>query len=154
KLLVVEGALRVLTQAVGGRVGHVLKLVCCHARCAPAWGTRLYRLAAPGDERTIAEALGALAVDEGRAVGAEHGTASGIQHSVAGGGVPLHRWAPARVDVRLACSDPAEFERRADGGLACDVALGEEGLGAVIKVRGGGDGGEAFRRVGARDQLA
>src|SRR5690348_14733874 len=67
--------------------------------------------AAPGEKAVVFEA--GLAVGERRAVERRDMAAGGFEHRLAGGGVPFHRRAEARIEVALAGGDQAEFERAA-----------------------------------------
>src|SRR5579863_2029381 len=63
---------------------------------------------APGEEAVVLEA--GLAVAEPGAVEGFDAAAGGFEDRLAGGGVPFHRRAEARVEVALAGGDQAEFE--------------------------------------------
>src|SRR5436305_10939740 len=69
------------------------------------------RLGAPGEEAVVCEA--GLAVGERLAVKTEDMAAGGFQHRLTGAGVPFHRRAETRVEIRLSRGEDAEFERAA-----------------------------------------
>src|SRR5947209_3160205 len=58
------------------------------------------RRGAPGEEAVVFEAR--LAVSERGAVETEDKAAGGFEHRLAGGGVPFHRRAEARVEISFA----------------------------------------------------
>src|SRR3712207_3018220 len=74
-------------------------------------------LASPGDEMGVLEALLLLAVAEGAGFLAvlqrHHAAAGGFEDGLAGGGVPFHGGAVARINVGRAFGEHAEFERGA-----------------------------------------
>src|SRR5581483_7412049 len=73
-------------------------------------------LSPPGEKPLVLEAR--LAVGERGAVERGDRAAGGFEHRLAGGGVPLHRRAEARVEIGLAGGEHAEFE-----GAAADAPL-------------------------------
>src|SRR5437773_1341840 len=66
------------------------------------------RFRAPGQEPVVLEP--GLAVAERPAGQVEDLAAGGFEHRLAGGGVPFHRRAEARVEIRFARGEHAEFE--------------------------------------------
>src|SRR5580704_2299053 len=69
------------------------------------------RLGAPGEEAVVLQIV--LAVMQRAAFHPHHRAAGGFEDRLAGGGVPFHRRAVARVEVGLARREHAEFERAA-----------------------------------------
>src|SRR6266496_1037350 len=76
------------------------------SKATPAASPR--RCFAPGEEAVVLEP--GLAVAKWLAGHVEDVAAGGFEHRLAGGGVPLHRRAEARVEIRLAPRQNAEFE--------------------------------------------
>src|SRR5260370_4748681 len=66
------------------------------------------RLHPPRQEAVVLEA--GLAVLQRRAVETENMPAGRFEHRLAGGGIPFHRGAEARVEIGLAGGEHAEFE--------------------------------------------
>src|SRR5690606_22043862 len=83
---------------------------------------------APGDERTIGEAVPHVAVGEARAVRRRRDAARCADEGIARGDVPLHGPPEARIDVRFARSDEAELE---GGGSVAPLARSKGGEEAV-----------------------
>src|SRR6266581_3765926 len=79
------------------------------SKAIPAASPRWLR--PPGEEAVVLEP--GLAVSERSAREVEDMAAGGFEHRLAGGGVPLHCRAEARVEIRLARGEHAEFERAA-----------------------------------------
>src|SRR4029079_8420070 len=73
---------------------------------------------APSDETCVAQATLGLAVTELAAVGGDHRAACREQHGMAGGGVPFHGRAEARIDIGIAARDLQELQRGARTRLA------------------------------------
>ena len=74
---------------------------------------------------------------------------------MAGRGVPFHRAAQARIQVRLTCCNQAELQRRAGIRLRRDLAASEKAVEcADIAVRATRDDGDAFGRRAATYDVA
>src|SRR5205823_1077722 len=72
------------------------------------WQRLPRRRGAPGEEAVVLEAR--LAVAERTSGEVEDPAAGGFEHRLPGAGVPLHRRTEARVEIRLARREHAEFE--------------------------------------------
>src|SRR5690625_2189941 len=63
----------------------------------------------------------------------EHRPAGGVQHRMAGGRIPFHGPAETRIEIRLARSQQAEFERGTGGAELRDIEAGDKRVGCTVR---------------------
>src|SRR6202043_2235143 len=88
-------------------------------RAKRLWSERSRSDAARGDEPWIGKS--GLTVEKRAAVRGNDGATRREQHGVPRRGIPFHRPPEARIQIRLAACEQAEFKRRANRHPICDL---------------------------------